>query len=173
MLNSRYKVLGVSFYQLAGSPYTYYWTTDFGGYIDPTAHTIGAPPPPTTTRYQQTDSHLKYAGTWATFKTASASGGSYARASTSGASVTITFNGTYFAWIATKGTTLGKAFVSLDGGTAHSINLAASVVAYQQRVWASGTLSAGKHTVKIWRDASSAAGKYVSIDAVDVIGTLN
>jgi hypothetical protein len=176
MLNSSYKVLGVSFYTLAGSPYTYYWTTDFGGYVDPTAHALGSPPPPpppVTTRYQQTDSRLKYAGTWATFSTSGASGGSYARTSVSGAAVTITFTGTYLAWIATKGTTLGKAFVSLDGKTAQSINLAASAVAYQQKVWTSGTLASGKHTVKIWRDASNVAGKYISIDAVDVTGTLN
>ena len=38
----------------------------------------------------------------------SASGGSYKRANTNGTSVTVKFNGTYLAWIATKGTTLGK-----------------------------------------------------------------
>ena len=66
-----------------------------------------------------------YAGTWSTFSTTGASGGSYKRANTSGASVTVNFNGTYLAWIATTGTTLGKAYVSLDGGAAQSINLAA------------------------------------------------
>ena len=57
--------------------------------------------------------------------------------------MTVNFNGTYLAWIATKGTTLGKAFVSLDGGAAVSVNLAASSVAYQQNVWNTGTLASG------------------------------
>ena len=132
------------------------------------------PPPPgsTAVRYEQTDSHIAYSGTWATFSTNGPSGGSYLRADTGGASATISFKGTYLAWIATKGTTLSKALVSLDGGTAKSIDLAASAVAYQQKVWDTGTLSDGTHTVKISWDATNATGKYISVDAVDVIGTL-
>jgi hypothetical protein len=123
------------------------------------------------TRFEQTDGHLTYAGSWSTFSTASASGGSYKRASVNGSSMTVTFNGTYLAWIATRGTTLGKAFVSLDGGAAASINLAASVVAYQQKVWNTGTLASGTHTVKIWRDPSSPSGKYISVDAIEIAGS--
>ena len=115
---------------------------------------------------------LAYAGSWYTFSRASASSGSYRRANLNTSSVTVTFNGTYLAWIATKGTTLGKAFVSLDNGTPVSVNLAASVVAYQQKVWNTGTLASGTHTVKIWRDPSSPTGKYISVDAIDVTGAL-
>jgi stage II sporulation protein D len=125
------------------------------------------------TRYQQTDPRFVYAGTWATFSTASASGGSYKRANTNGASVTVKFTGTYLAWIATAGTTLSKAYVSLDGGIPQSINLARSAVAYQQKVWNTGTLTSGPHTVKIWWDPLNAAGKYISVDAFDVLGALN
>jgi hypothetical protein len=173
MLSSAYKVIGVSFYQLAGSPYTYYWTTDFGGYVDPTAHAVGQVAAASVPRYQQTDSHLVYSGTWATFSTTSASGGSYKRASAGSASVTVRFTGTYLAWIATAGTTLSKAYVSLDGAAAQTVDLARSAVAYQQSVWNTGTLASGAHTVKIWRDPTDAAGKYISVDAFDVIGTLN
>ena len=124
------------------------------------------------TKVEQTDTRLSYAGSWSTFSTASASSGSYKRANTNGSSVTVTFNGTYLAWIATKGTTLGKAFVSLDGGAAVSVNLAASSVAYQQKVWNTGTLASGTHTVKIWWDPSNLTGKYISVDAFEVAGTL-
>ena len=65
--------------------------------------------------YEQNDDNLAYAGNWTVFSTSGASGGSYRRANTGGASVTVTFDGTYLEWIATKGTTLGKALVSLDG----------------------------------------------------------
>ncbi len=143
-----------------------------GNLIEATATPPPPPPASTAARYEQTDSHIAYAGTWATFSTTGPSGGSYLRANTAGASLTIGFNGTYLAWIATKGTTLGKAKVSLDGGTAVPIDLAASAVAYQQKVWDTGALSAGAHTVKIAWDAANAAGKYISVDAIDVIGTL-
>jgi hypothetical protein len=63
--------------------------------------------------------------------------------------------------------------VSLDSGTAVSINLARTAVAYQQNVWNTGTLASGKHTVKIWWDPSNAAGKYISIDAFDLLGSLS
>ncbi len=87
--------------------------------------------------------------------------------------MTVTFDGTYLAWIATQGTTLGKAFVSLDGGAAVSVDLARSAVAYQQKVWNTGTLAPGQHTVTIWRDPLNIAGKYISVDAFEVLGTLN
>jgi uncharacterized protein YkwD len=173
MLGSAYKVIGVSFYQLAGSPYTYYWTTDFGGYVDPTAHAVAESPAPTTRRYQQNDSHFIYTGTWAVFSTTKASGGSYRRAKLGSASVTVTFTGTYLAWVATAGTTLSKAYVSLDGGAAQTVDLARTAAAYQQKVWNTGTLASGTHTVKIWRDPTDAAGKYISVDGFDLIGTLN
>jgi SpoIID/LytB domain protein len=127
---------------------------------------------PVTTRYEQTDTHLVWAGTWAAFTASGASGRSYKRANTSGAACTVTFSGTYLAWIATAGTTLSKAYVSLDGGTAQVIDLARSAVAYQQSVWNTGALTAGTHTVKIWWYPSNKAGKYISVDGFDVVGTL-
>jgi hypothetical protein len=124
-------------------------------------------------RYEQTDARLAWTGTWATFSTSGPSAGSYKRANTNGASITVKFTGTYLSWIATAGTTLGKAFVSLDGGTAQTIDLARSAVAYQQSVWNTGVVPAGQHTVKIWWNPASSTGKYISVDAFDVVGTLN
>jgi len=40
-------------------------------------------------------------------------------------------------------------------------------------VWNTGTLAAGQHTVMIWWDPANATGKYISIDAFQVKGTLN
>jgi putative cell wall-binding protein len=145
---------------------------DLIGNLTQATATPPPPPAPTAVRYEQTDSHVAYAGTWATFSGTGPSGGSYLRANTTGASATIAFDGTYLAWIATRGTTLSKAKVSLDGGTAVPVDLAASAVAYQQKVWDTGTLSDGPHTVTISWDATNYAGKYISVDAIDVIGTL-
>ena len=77
------------------------------------------------------------------------------RANTSGASVTVHFTGTYLSWVATAGTTLSKARVSLDGGPAQTIDLARPAVAYQQSVWATGILADGEHTVVISWDAET------------------
>jgi len=145
---------------------------DLIGNLTQATSTPPPPPGPTVSRYEHTDSHIAYAGTWATFSATGPSGGSYLRANTAGTSATIAFNGTYLAWIATKGTTLSKAKVSLDGGTAVTVDLAASTVAYQQKVWNTGTLSQGAHTVTISWDATNSAGKYISLDVIDVIGTL-
>jgi lipoprotein-anchoring transpeptidase ErfK/SrfK len=123
-------------------------------------------------RVEQTDTRIAYAGAWAAFSASGASGGSYTRSSTSNASVVIDFNGSYLAWIATKGTTLGKAWVSVDGGAAVNVDLAAGAVAYKQKVWDTGVLSAGDHEVKIWRDTSNATGLYIAVDALEFEGSL-
>lgn len=41
MLGANFKVIGISMLQVPNSRYGIYWTTDFGGYIDPTAHAAG------------------------------------------------------------------------------------------------------------------------------------
>jgi hypothetical protein len=47
MVNPSYRVIGIGL--VTGGPYSYYWTTDFGGYVDETAHPAGSPPPSSTT----------------------------------------------------------------------------------------------------------------------------
>ena len=126
-----------------------------------------------TARVQQTSSRIAYGGgTWGTVSAASASGASYIRSAGSGAAAVVDFNGTYLAWIATKGTTFGKAYVSLDGGSPVSVDLSAAAAVYQQKVWETGTVTAGDHEVKIWYDTSNASGRYIDIDAFDVEGSL-
>lgn len=49
MLGANFKVLGVSMVYVSSSPYGYYWTTDFGGYVDPTAHSLTSAPASSTT----------------------------------------------------------------------------------------------------------------------------
>ena len=128
--------------------------------------------PVTLTRIDQTDGSLVWSGTWAVYSTTSAYGGGYKRSSTAGAYVVIPFNGTRLDWIATKGTTTGKADVYLDNVFVTTIDLAATSVAYQQDVWSTGTLASGYHTVKILRNSTGASGRYITIDAVDVAGNL-
>jgi hypothetical protein len=135
------------------------------------AGTIAAPP----TLYQQTDTHILKTGSWSNYSSSKASGGSYGRSATAGAAAAATFNGTRLDWIAMKGMTTGYAYVYLDGAFAPTatIDLTASSASSQVLVWSTGTLSAGVHTVKIVRDdTDSATGKYITLDAVDIWGTI-
>jgi hypothetical protein len=131
---------------------------------------VGDPDPPP--RYQQTDGHIVKAGTWTNFTKSLASGGSYGRSSSSNASATVSFTGTRLDWIAMKGTTAGIADVYLDGSKVATINLGATSATYRVKVWSTGTLTDALHTVKIVRSPSSASGKYLTLDALDIWGTI-
>jgi hypothetical protein len=129
----------------------------------------------TVTRYQQNAAGLSYTGTWTVSSTSLASGGSFRFANASGASVTTTFNGTYFAWIAKRSSVYGIAKVTLDGKSTFSVDLYSPTVLYRQKVWDTGTLAPGYHTVKIqWTGTrnSRATATNIGIDAVDVSGNL-
>ena len=124
-------------------------------------------------RYEQTDPRIVKRGTWSDFVKTAASGGSYGRSRTAGAKVTVYFTGTRLDWIAMKGTTTGIADVYLDGVKKATINLAATTASYQIDVWSTGALASGPHFVDIVRDAASASGKYLTLDAFDVAGTID
>ncbi len=127
------------------------------------------PRPATTTRipislFYQTSS-------WSEVKPTSYTGYGigYRRASASGSSVTIYFNGTQFDWFATKDNASGTADVYLDNVKAATVNLNNATTLYQQNVW-STTVAGGVHKVEIrW---AATTGKYINIDAVDVVGSL-
>ena len=124
-------------------------------------------------RIEQTDSRLAFSGDWSTYSTSGASGGSCKWSSAGGSAVTVNFHGTYLAWIATKGATLGSAWVKLDSGTEQKVDLSATAAGYQQNVWNTGPLTNGDHVVKIWYDDGNTAGKFISIDAFEIQGTLD
>ena len=69
-----------------------------------------------------------------------------------------------------------KAKVTLDGGSPVTVDLYSATVVWQQKVWSSGLLVNGAHTVKIqWTGTkrSVATGTNINLDAVDVTGTLS
>ncbi len=126
------------------------------------------------TRYEQADRRIAYSGVWVPFSASGASGGNYTYADSS-ASATICFDGTQLDWMATKGVTMGRAYVSVDGGTPVLVALYNSSVQRQRKVWSTGALTAGQHVIVIsWTGSAGAAGggTRVNIDALDVLGTL-
>jgi hypothetical protein len=138
-------------------------------------HAAPPPPGPRLTRYEQTSPVIAYAGVWTTFTTSGASGGTYAYAD-SPATATFAFDGTRLDWIATKGLTQGRASLTLDGGQPVPVDLYSSSVLRQVKVWSTGTLATGHHTVIVkWLGQASVAGggTRVNIDALDVVGALS
>ena len=111
-------------------------------------------------------------GVWADYYVTAAYLGGYGRSSTAGASATIYFTGTRLDWLAMKGTTTGIAVVYLDGAKKATVNLAAAAPSYLVKVWSTGSLARGKHQVKIVLSTASPAGKYLTLDAVDIWGTI-
>ena len=125
------------------------------------------------TRYEQTDTHIVRTGTWSNYAKTQASGASYGRSSTANASATVYFTGTRLDWVAMKGTTTGIADVYVDGERVTAINLGAASASYDVTVWSTGTLAEGEHNVRIVRSSASATGKYVTLDAVDIWGSIS
>ncbi len=125
------------------------------------------------TRIQQTSSLLAYTGAWTLGESSSsASGGSYGYADSTGSSVTVTFNGVYLQWISKKSSAYGIARVTVDGKDAGTVSLYSANTLYQQKVWDTGMLPGGTHTVTIsWTGTSSGGGTNIGLDAFDVIGT--
>ena len=130
----------------------------------------------TLTRYEQTDPRLAYAGTWqSNTSSPTASGGSFRYADSAGSSVTLRFVGTYLAWIAKTSSVYGIAKVTVDGTVAASVDLYSADPSLNHKVWDTGTLSSGLHTVKIEWTGDRAAGATdanISVDAFDVRGSL-
>jgi peptidoglycan hydrolase-like protein with peptidoglycan-binding domain len=130
---------------------------------------------PAPTRYEQDQVDFAYAGGWATSSNQWAFGGSFAYAESRGASVNITFDGTYLAWFAKKGAWYGQAQVVLDGGAPVLVDLYSAYSLHKQQVYNTGTLDAGPHTVSIYctgQKRAASTGTLVDVDAIDVLGTL-
>ncbi len=138
------------------------------------AGTISAPP----TRYEQTDTRIAKVGSWSNFSSSKASGTSYGRSLTGGASASVTFNGSRLDWIAMKGTSTGYAMVYLDNVlmTPTPLDLTATTASYQVMVWSTGDLGAPDvHTVRIERYVypnGTGSTKYITLDAVDIWETV-
>jgi hypothetical protein len=132
-------------------------------------------PAASTIRCEQDDSHLVYAGTWTVSRSSAASAGSFRFADSAGSSVTVTFVGSHLSWVAKKSPVYGEAKVTLDGGTPQTVDLYSADTKWQEKVWDTGALVPGTHTVKIeWTGdkGGAATATNISVDAFELIGVL-
>lgn len=126
-------------------------------------------------RYEDTEPYVLHTGAWKTTTDAGASGGSFRFANSARCSVTVTFEGTYLAWIAKKAPIYGNAEITLDDESLGTIDLYSRTTKLQEKVWGTGTLKPGVHTVTIaWTGTknNTSTGTYISVDAFEVTGSL-
>ncbi len=62
--------------------------------------------------------------------------------------------------------------VYLDGVKKATIDLAAPVSTYQVNAWSTGSLPEGNHMVEIVRSPNNAPDERLTLDALDIWGTL-
>ncbi len=130
------------------------WSGGASGSINPLTVTMNASKTITatfvdsaaSTRYEETNSLLTYAGTWSTLSSSGYSGGSLKRYRATGGAVTVAFEGTELTWIVTTGSAYGKARLTLDGGTSFLVDLYSSTLRYKQGVYSTGPLSRNAHS---------------------------
>jgi beta-N-acetylhexosaminidase len=113
---------------------------------------------------QQSGGVVAFHGTWHTASTASASGGSLAYSTASGASASYTFAGLSVSWVSYRGPNRGKAAVYVDGVYKETVDLYSSVYRSKQVVYAASWTASGVHTLRIVNLATSGRPR-IDVDA--------
>jgi hypothetical protein len=125
----------------------------------------------TTTRVEETDPSVRYAGTWIPQSRSDLSGGTIVESSDPSGTASLTFTGTGVSWIGMKAPWAGIAEVYLDGTLKATVDEYAPVEQAQVPLYTVSGLPAGSHTILIkvtytWNQASASA--WVVVDAFDV-----
>ncbi|MFF4061642.1 peptidoglycan recognition protein [Streptomyces sp. NPDC001668] len=88
-------------------------------------------------------------GSWTSRSSTSYLGGKSYSSGSKGASLTWTFTGRSAAWVVSRASTSGQAYVYVDGAKVATVDLKSSATAYRQAIWTKSWSSSAKHTVKI------------------------
>jgi hypothetical protein len=124
-------------------------------------------------RYEDTDPLMKWSGLWLPNSYSKASGGTYNLTQVMGASVLVKFKGTSISLVVLKQPEEGIAKLTLDG-VVYLVDLYSSV-RKSETVWSSPALANGTHQLRVEESGTknpAASWPFISIDAVDVQGTL-
>lgn len=101
------------------------------------------------TLYAEGTSLATYAGTWTRATSATSIGGATKTSSRIGASMTYTVSGRALAWVAPKGSRMGRAKVYVDGVYKGTINLYQTASSYRQVAFQYAWPTSGSHTLKL------------------------
>lgn len=136
----------------------------------PTPTSTLLPPPLDWIRLQQNAPAVGYTGTWGTYATSYASGGSYRRSSTTGSAAKFAFTGAGVRWIGMSSPSGGIATVKLDGIVVASVNQYSSTTRYKRTMFERTGLSKSPHTLEVivsGKRDSRARDKRAFVDAFD------
>ncbi|MFG2886862.1 peptidoglycan recognition protein [Streptomyces sp. NPDC048297] len=88
-------------------------------------------------------------GTWTARSSTSYLGGKSYSSGSKSASLTWTFTGRSAAWVVSRASTSGQAYVYVDGVKVSTVDLKSANTLYRQAIWTKNWSSSAKHTVKI------------------------
>ncbi|WP_405731330.1 N-acetylmuramoyl-L-alanine amidase [Streptomyces sp. NBC_00028] len=94
-------------------------------------------------------------GTWTAKSSYSYLGGTSYTSRTKNSSLSWTFTGRSAAWVVSRASTSGRAYVYVDGKKVATVDLRSTTTSYRNAIWAKTWSSGGKHTVKIVVAATS------------------
>ncbi|MDZ4218019.1 MAG: hypothetical protein U1D70_03235, partial [Methylobacter sp.] len=123
-------------------------------------------------RFEQDYHMASYGGTWSQNSDGGASGGSYRFSSVTSSTLDVSFWGKSIDLVAIKGGSYGIAKVTLDG-VSHDVDLYNNGLKYRQVAWSSGTLTEGRHTLRVEVSGTknpASAGTGINIDSLDIVG---
>ncbi|MFD9544283.1 N-acetylmuramoyl-L-alanine amidase [Streptomyces sp. NPDC060022] len=95
------------------------------------------------------ESSAAKSGTWTTKSSTSYLGGRSYSSSTRNASLTWTFTGKSVAWVVSRASTSGQAYVYVDGVKTATVDLRSSTTKYRDAIWTKTWTTTAKHTIKI------------------------
>jgi hypothetical protein len=125
-----------------------------------------------TTPVQETATPVRF-DSWTGVSSTHASGRSYRGTATAGATATFAFTGTAVDWITAYGPSLGRAAVSVDGGSSTTVDLYRATASWGVVGRSFSGLASGSHTISVrvlgTRNALS-TGKTAVVDAFRVSG---
>ncbi len=88
-------------------------------------------------------------GTWSTRSSTGYLGGRSYSSASKGASLSWTFTGRSAAWVVSRASSSGQAYVYVDGVKAATVDLRSTATSYRQAIWTKTWTANAKHTVKI------------------------
>ncbi|MFJ5529238.1 peptidoglycan recognition protein [Streptomyces sp. NPDC093261] len=88
-------------------------------------------------------------GTWTRKSSSSYLGGYSYSSSSAKASISWTFTGRSVAWIVSRASTSGQAYIYVDGTKVATVDLKSSTTLYRQAIWTKTWSGSAKHTLKI------------------------
>ncbi|CAL9621845.1 hypothetical protein SUDANB130_05864 [Streptomyces sp. enrichment culture] len=88
-------------------------------------------------------------GTWSSRSSTSYLGGRSYSSASKGASLSWTFTGRSAAWVVSRASSSGQAYVYVDGVKAATVDLRSSATSYRQAIWTKTWTANARHTVKI------------------------